>query len=422
MQTANGGDVLQAATPRKLKRGPEGWSLEVERLVRVSGTLYRPSSATMRGREAVLRQLLATAPALAESAEVLMDDAASGDAVFEAVGTAWREGEVDLSSPLEAAERSALLEPRVLELEAQVQGLLAANRQLETRLDALEARLASGATVAPDLPPREREAAPPLDHEESPPPADESVPSGPPPGPVPMPSGEDEDDAPPPAPDLAAAPDGPTPVPFEAEEGDAEEAPEAADAAEEVEEEEEERTEDAEAATLEGAGVDEAQEREEPPPPADFDALQLPRAGAYAEGLQTLLGESVGLSLDRAEAPRIDEGYWVCPLIDDGDRTVGAMVADVRTVIRHGGLLVMLGEDAIADMLRGSDPSEDAVESMSEIFNVQSACINTLGGNDHVRVTDLRPFDPDEDGWMRGPRERVDFVDSEGDRTVLLAR
>ncbi|MGF1467120.1 MAG: hypothetical protein ACFCGT_13415 [Sandaracinaceae bacterium] len=415
-------DVLASARPRRLRLGPGGWELDVERLLPVAGALYRPCPSTLRGREVILRQLGRSggSPGLAAGAKALMDgEGPAAGQEYVAVGDRWEPGRAAPTDEREAEARRVLLDDRLLVLEASVSALQRTCASLRRTVAHLEGRVGRGAwpaepaersgarpesasapgrrrsepvqATSPVAPPPSSapapngEPAPSSQASSGPPPSAPAAVSGPPPsGPAaasgPPPSGPAEVSGPPPSgppPSGPAAASGPPPS------GPA-----------------------AVSADLGGLGA---------------EALALPDVAAYAKGMSELLG--VSLELRRAEGA-LDplDGTYLSSLVDASGDAVGAIVMDLMAVVQQGGDLVMLGTDDRQAMLAAGVPTEDAIEAASEVVTAQAELFGAIEANPPLHAQPVRAVDAARDGWLRSPRDGVHLVDRYGSRVSLFAR
>lgn len=134
-------DLLQGTQARRLVRQPEGWTLEVECLVRRYGSVYRPSVRRIQGMDVILHHLHAVrAERLAEHARRLMDEVKTDDArehSFEPVNDEWIPSSLLQSNPpaFNAVEDPKLTE-KLAELDRE-------NRNLRARLAQIESMISS---------------------------------------------------------------------------------------------------------------------------------------------------------------------------------------------------------------------------------------------------------------------------------------
>lgn len=414
-------DSLSQARPKALRRAGADWEMDVEQLLRVSDTLYRPAVSTLRGRDAILQHLVATEgqDGLTAAAVALMDTPPTGAGeVFEVVGGVWRPGSPNLAEMLRLNAREALLDRRVLDLEATVTALYRTCSMLERRLAALESRGVSsafgagappaamaggemaGSGMAPagsaagtaaamggpgrgaggDLSPQAAVAIPTSAGEVPPPPALEE--------PTAALGGGAPQAASPMAPGEAAGPD-----------------------------DEPEQEVAGAAAEAEAGDASDAGESSDPGEPL----LQLPDRDQYGDALESLIGQDPKMKpVD--ETPDLGEGFWLSPLLSDEGEEVGAICGDLIAVVRQGGILVMLSDDAQQEMIDTGQPTEDAAEAMSEIFNVQSRSFNDIEGNPHTKTQPLVQASTADRPWLSNPAAMVVFKDVFGGRTVLVSR
>ncbi len=177
------------------------------------------------------------------------------------------------------------------------------------------------------------------------------------------------------------------------------------------------------AAEASGAEASEEASGEVTPPPPETDPeLMFPDAAAYGKALASLLGEEIPLDDEEGPFPVKKEPYYFTELIDDEDKVLGAILVDLKAVIYQGGTLMMLGENALKSMLKDQDPSEDVIEAMKEIVNVQSRCFNDIKGNPHLRIREFRQVESGDDDWLMGSAHRAGLVDGFGGCTILLSK
>ena len=107
-------------TPVKLARADGEWSLEVQRLVAISKTLYRPQHGRIHGREPILEELRDRANLCADAEAVF--SRVKEDGVFELRGGRFRPVDPD-EKPLDVATYDAEIEARVKSLEGEIKRL-----------------------------------------------------------------------------------------------------------------------------------------------------------------------------------------------------------------------------------------------------------------------------------------------------------
>lgn len=134
-------DLLQGTQARRLVRQPEGWTLEVECLVRRYGSVYRPSVRRIQGMDVILHHLHAVrAERLAEHARKLMDEVKTDDArehSFEPVNDEWIPSSLLQSNP---PAFNAIEDPKLTEKLAELDR---ENRNLRARLAQIESMISS---------------------------------------------------------------------------------------------------------------------------------------------------------------------------------------------------------------------------------------------------------------------------------------
>ncbi|MEM7604831.1 MAG: hypothetical protein AAF411_05685 [Myxococcota bacterium] len=403
-----------------MHRTESGWALVVEKLVRIGADYYRPRRFNVYGEDEILERIESVNPALCDPARRAMSN---------------RHGNYRFAGGrLERVDRDAGQTKR--EAQKNYERLAARCKSLEMRIDALEATFRQIARRASMMPrpaghpgstgsqhgasagPRPGAQAQPARAASAPQaaPAASASPAAAPAGsasPAAAPAASAPQANPGPSTPAASAASSAQPV---AEPGQAEPNADAADTAANGE-----TPADGEAPVeAEAQAGSEADAGGVVAPPTSDPVLQFPSAEEYARGLSSLIGEPV--KLEDGEAWPVDEGTYVTELITDDDEVVGAIVADLKAVVRQGGTLMMLGEEVLAEMEDTGIPSEDAVEAMQEIVNVQSRCFNDIPGNPHLRIRGFGTLDPEKDAWMTGSVHRTGYVDEFGGRTQLLSR
>lgn len=147
-------------------------------------------------------------------------------------------------------------------------------------------------------------------------------------------------------------------------------------------------------------------------------------AGSLVDNLDRTLGHPTGLQLapagkpwDPASAPG---GAWRIPLLDDGGEEVGAVVADLGTVVRLGGWLIMLPPGSMHEQIAEGRPSEQVREAYAEVVNVLRGEINNTSLNPHVVPGPLAPYEDGPD-WQAAPANRLDLHTDAGLVTLRIA-
>ncbi len=417
---STGHDALSAARARVLRHGPEGWVLEVERLEYIDGSLYRPARTSLLGRERILGHLEhgSESPEIRRLVEEMIDKEPTAQRL------AFHLSEEGLAVADPTGEDAPTLSPRVRKLEAQVRAM---SRTVE-QLMRLERRLSNALQNAHRAPParsagdpdapREGARAASAGGQDVQAPAQGSPNAGSPGAGSPAAAPPDADAAPAGSAEGAALEAGAAPAgspdagatPADSAEaappdaGPAEAAPPDAPAADGSPE----------------AGAADAPDAEEPAAPSE-PKLALPEPAEWSKGLATLLGETLKLTADESGPALEDAAYWICPLVDDEDALVGAILGDIRALVLQGGGLMMMGDEVLKEQLEAGEPSEDVLEAASEIFNVQSRCFNDIDGNPHVRTKAIAKVDPTEHDFLRAMTARRDLVDENQGRTVLVS-
>lgn len=168
-------------------------------------------------------------------------------------------------------------------------------------------------------------------------------------------------------------------------------------------------------------GLAAAPEAEDGVPVAADAILTFPTCAEYAKGITTLLDEDIALEED-ASSPDVRAGvYFMTPLIGREEEVIGAIVVDLKAVVSQGGTLIMLGESALDEMVESASPSDDVIDAMKEVVNVQSRCFNDVEGNPHVRIGEFRKVEPTDD-WLSTTAHRLTLLDRFGGRTLLLSK
>lgn len=139
-------DLLQGTHARRLVRQPQGWTLEVECLVRRNGAVYRPSVRRIQGIEVILHHLQAVrAERLAAHARQLMDEMQPDNPdehSFEPVNDEWIPSSLlKTDPPAFGAEEDPKLTQKLAAIERE-------NRTLKARLAQIESMITSDAEAS----------------------------------------------------------------------------------------------------------------------------------------------------------------------------------------------------------------------------------------------------------------------------------
>ena len=356
-------DLLLDVSPRELIRSEQGWRLEVERLICMAGNLYRPSRKCVEGEEAILAHLEHNPrgrPLLEGAIAILgAPEPAAGSLQFQAIGGDWVPAAAIRARELADASRPMRWEgPEV----TQVLGLELGQRDAMERIQQLERRIEELTALA-------SRAAKQVG------------------GPAPdAPSGYRDD------------------AEFAADLG--------FDAPEQGE---------LDASALEDPALDDEDDflEQSEPLPAEASAalpvrapVTVPAIKALRENLHMLIDPGLRIKEQRGERRvRYDVEdlceHYVCALLEDGDEVVGAMIADLPATVGLGCELLGIPAAERQRQLDSGLPSDDVIESVSEIFNTLSGPYNLIDTNPHVRIRALAPLDPDSFPWLAEARERV---------------
>lgn len=160
--------------------------------------------------------------------------------------------------------------------------------------------------------------------------------------------------------------------------------------------------------------------------PEEYKSIEvLPESRGILEILQMLVGDDVNVVQDMDDPPALvaDASMFYSYLLDDENRQVGAILFDMAGVVRLGGTMMMLPEEALTEMLGSGEVTEEALDGCSEIMNNLSSLINTTPGNPHVRSEQAKPLDGSEPEWFHSPSLRSDMMEmSQQARIVFIAR
>ena len=140
-----------------------------------------------------------------------------------------------------------------------------------------------------------------------------------------------------------------------------------------------------------------------PPVSARAEArLEFPPVSAINICLRALIGDKVTVKERKLPSfvARADERYWVSRLIDDDGLEAGMIVADATATASLGGMLMMLPEQEVNSQRETRNPSEDAVEAMSEVSNNLSGAFNQIPDAIRIRVKPIEPMSDDILGWV----------------------
>ena len=163
-----------------------------------------------------------------------------------------------------------------------------------------------------------------------------------------------------------------------------------------------------------------------PPTPVNVRAqprVKFPPLSALNTCLRALIGDKVTVKDKKMAAPFValeNARYWVSRLIDDDGIETGMIVADVVATASLGGMLMMLPDQEINRQREARDPSEDAVEAMSEISNNLTAAFNQLPDAIRIRVKPIEPMSEDARTWLATADHRLQLEVSGGLGNLFL--
>ena len=152
--------------------------------------------------------------------------------------------------------------------------------------------------------------------------------------------------------------------------------------------------------------------------------MTLPTVDAIGRTLQGLIGDAGSVRDQRplAFSPSALGPCWVCRLIDDEGREVGAIVADQAATVGLGGALIGLPAHEIEEQRALATPSDDVVSAMSEVSNNLCETINQEPGGCPVRVKPIEPLGPGMLSWVDAGRGlELELTEGAG-RLFLFAR
>lgn len=351
-------DLLRHITPRHLHRDDESWVLEVERYICVMGDIYRPLRQKVHGPRAILAHLdhNPRGKILAPATRALFDAPADGqEGHFDAVEGEWIPSEARLEIEVERPSGPSTAQLAHLELGHRESARRIA--ELEQRLEKLEARFSTMATIA--------QKALDVSTELS-----EGIRDG----------------------SLGLA----TAAQLEGAAGPAAAAPEAEESA--------------------ARDYGPVPEWEAPV----YPSIKVLRDTIEQLVMVSLSTKEVrGREEVEIDPAKFDEHFF-CMLIDDDDREVGAMIGDMKATVSLGCELMGIPDGEKDTQLKTGRPSEDVIEAMSEIFNTLSGPVNLIPGNMHLRIKALAPLDVATVSWLADARERVSLELGEFGKIWLL--
>ena len=420
------GSYITFATPKRLIRRKDGWSMDVERLHPVGEGVLRPQTEQVKGEIEIIDYLkhIPDAQSLLESAAGLISEGQNGverDRVFEALGPEWvpassafDEGTSfvpkKVASEISAARRdlSSLKteqrqwQARMMKLEERpsTDDLLQQVLQMASEQNRILERLSNlEKAVGVALPrPLEPKAVPPPPQDNEPPVAGSDGAQ----------AGRVDDDG---SVSRAAA------------------AASLADAFAAQTEDEDDKHPDADGTehglgSLDGLTVEPEGGLEPKLPKPNGPPVKLPDAAAVSDMLMTMLGDEYAVSemkapLDLTFDPDAGPYYWA-KLLDDDGVLVGAIVADLKATVHQGGTLMMQEESQIASQISEKNADEDAIEGMAEILNTLAGAINKIPKNTHVVCQRIEPMPGTL--WGDAIAARSEFVDINGAKLVMLSR
>ena len=160
------------------------------------------------------------------------------------------------------------------------------------------------------------------------------------------------------------------------------------------------------------------------PPPAEVlskPALAMPAPADIATCLKQLLGVDAELRLERGNAPKDLDGFYVSRIVDSSDQEVGAILLDLRGGVELGGRLMGFPATAIEEQAK-SEPSTDILDAMNEVANNLGGFVNRANPDLRVRVRLLEMFSVAEFGWLPKNTARVGHTTKTGGRLWIAAR
>lgn len=354
-------DLLRHITPRHLHRDEESWVLEVERYICVMGDIYRPLRQKVHGPRAILAHLEHNprGQLLSSATRALFETSGDGEeGHFDAVDGQWIPSEARLELDAQAQKSPPTAALAHLELGHRDSARRIA--ELELRLEKLEARFATMATVAQKALDTSTELSDGIRN-----------------GTLGLATAEQL------AGMQGAAGAGAT-------EAEAEEP-----------------------AAQEGGPVP---EWEAPV----YPSIKVVRDTIEQLVMVSLSTKEVRGREEVEIDPSSFDSHFFCMLIDDDDREVGAMIGDLQATVRLGCELMGIPDGERDTQLKTGRPSEDVIEAMSEIFNTLSGPVNLLPGNMHLRIKALAELDVAEVSWLVDARERVSLDLGEFGKIWLL--
>jgi hypothetical protein len=166
-----------------------------------------------------------------------------------------------------------------------------------------------------------------------------------------------------------------------------------------------------------------APEPKVPPPPAKAAyAITLPTPDALEAQISAIIGSKSGLAVTKKPLDLTAKNLWVGMMMDDANNVVGAMVANVESVVLQGGLLMLLPEHEIAEQLKSGEPNEAVTSAMSEIMNVSTAAFNAVPDNLHIRAKEIAALDLATAEWLKTPGPRLDLAGGRGAALTFVLR
>lgn len=152
--------------------------------------------------------------------------------------------------------------------------------------------------------------------------------------------------------------------------------------------------------------------------PARF---KFPPVSAVNTCLRGLIGDRVSVREKKPPKLDLDDGnlYWFSSLIDDDGVEAGVLISDLEATTHLGSMLMMLSEQAIKDQLSAREPSQDAIDAMSEVANNLSAALNQLPDAIRLRTKPLQAVTPGSLEWTRTCQHRMQ-LEAQGDMGQLF--
>ena len=101
------------------------------------------------------------------------------------------------------------------------------------------------------------------------------------------------------------------------------------------------------------------------------------------------------------------EKLYSSTVLDDEGNEVGLLIADVPATVFLSGTMIMVPQNDMERQVQEEEPTEEIVETMSEIFNNLTSPFNIVEGNPHIRSKPAESLQLERDAWLLEDKARL---------------